>query len=78
MPVNLEEILRDGRHRHRANVSSRSAELKYAGELRVSDVWTERTEGGDTRGYRVIAIARDLVPITIRVTGSCVITGSGA
>ena len=49
--------------------------LKYAGELRVGDVWTERTEGGDTRGYRVIAIARDLAPITIRVTASCVTTG---
>jgi hypothetical protein len=41
----------------------------------VNDVWAERTEGGDTRGYRVIAIARDLAPITIRVTGSCVTTG---
>jgi hypothetical protein len=49
--------------------------LKYAGELRVGDVWTERTESGDTRGYRVIAVARDLAPIIIRVTGSCVTTG---
>ena len=49
--------------------------LKYAGELRVGDVWTERTEGGDTAAYRVIAIGRGLSPITIRVTGSCVTTG---
>jgi hypothetical protein len=49
--------------------------LKYAGELRVGDVWTERTEGGDRRGYRVIAIGRGLTPITIRVTGLCVTTG---
>jgi hypothetical protein len=49
--------------------------LKYAGELRVGDVWTERTENGDTRGYRVIAIARGLTPVTVTVTGSCVITG---
>jgi hypothetical protein len=49
--------------------------LKYAGELRVGDIWTERTEGGDTRDYRVIAIARDLAPVTIRITGSCVTTG---
>lgn len=49
--------------------------LKYAGELRVGDVWTERTEGEDTRGYRVIAIGRGLFPITIRVTGLCVTTG---
>jgi hypothetical protein len=48
--------------------------LKYAGELRVGDVLTEPTGGGDRRGYRVIAIARDL-PITIRVTASCVATG---
>jgi hypothetical protein len=49
--------------------------LKYAGELRVGDVWTERTDDGDTHDYRVIAIARDLAPITIRVTGSCLTTG---
>jgi hypothetical protein len=49
--------------------------LKYAGELRVGDVWTKRTESGDARRYRVIAIARDLAPITIRVIGSCVTTG---
>ena len=49
--------------------------LKYAGELRVGDVWTERTDGRDTRRYRVTAIERDLTPIAIRVTGSCVTTG---
>jgi hypothetical protein len=47
----------------------------YAGELRIGDVWTERTEGGDNRGYRVIAIAPGLAPIAIRVTASCVATG---
>jgi hypothetical protein len=49
--------------------------VKYAGELRVGDVCTERTEGGDTGAYRVIAIERGLAPITINVTGSCVTTG---
>jgi hypothetical protein len=48
---------------------------KYAGELRVDDVWTERTGGRDTRSYRVIAIAPGRPLITIRVTGSCVTTG---
>jgi hypothetical protein len=49
--------------------------LKYAGELRVGDVWTERRGSRGTRSYRVIAIARDLTPMIIRVTGSCVTTG---
>ena len=49
--------------------------FKYAGELHVGDVWTERTEDGHNRGYRVIAIAPGLSPITIRVTGACVTTG---
>ena len=49
--------------------------LKYAGELRVGDVWTERTAGLDARNYRVIAMAPGLGPITIRVTGLCVTTG---
>jgi hypothetical protein len=48
---------------------------KYAGELRVGDVWTERTAGHGTRSYRVIAIAPGLASITIMVTGSCVTTG---
>jgi hypothetical protein len=47
---------------------------KYAGELDVGDVWTERTGGRGARSYRVIAIARGLALITIRVTGSCVTT----
>jgi hypothetical protein len=48
---------------------------KYAGELSVGDVWTERTAGHGVRSYRVIAIAPGLAPITIRVTGSCMTTG---
>ena len=48
---------------------------KYAGELRVGDVWTERTGGRGTRSYRVIAIEPGRALITIRVTGSCVTTG---
>ena len=48
---------------------------KYAGELRVGDVWTERTGGRGTSNYRVIAIAPGRALITIRVTGSCVTTG---
>jgi hypothetical protein len=46
---------------------------KYAGELRVGDVWTERTESLGTRSCRVIAMERDL--FTARVTGSCLATG---
>ena len=54
----------------------RSTEMwKYAGELRVGDVWTERTGGRDMRSYRVIAIAPGLALTSIRVTGSCVTTG---
>jgi hypothetical protein len=48
---------------------------KYAGELRVGDVWTERTEGPGTRNYRVTEIARGPGLTTIIVTGSCVTTG---
>jgi hypothetical protein len=48
---------------------------KYAGELRVGDIWTERTGGHDARSYRVITVARGPTPITIRVTGSCTTTG---
>jgi hypothetical protein len=40
--------------------------LKYAGELRIGDVWRERTEGGDTRDYRVIAVRRGLAPAGTR------------
>ena len=48
---------------------------KYAGELRVGDIWTERRQDRAARSYRVIAIAPGLAPITIRVTGECVATG---
>jgi hypothetical protein len=48
---------------------------KYAGELRVGDIWTERRKDRAARSYRVIAIAPGLAPITIRVTGECVTTG---
>jgi hypothetical protein len=46
---------------------------KYAGELRVGDVWTERTGDHSPRSYRVITIEPDR--FTITVTGSCVTTG---
>ena len=42
---------------------------KYAGELRVGDIWTERRQDRAARSYRVIAIAPGLPPITMRVTG---------
>ena len=48
---------------------------KYAGELRVGDVWRERPHGRASLSYRVIAIAPGLAPTTIRVTGACVTTG---
>jgi hypothetical protein len=48
---------------------------KYAGDLRVGDVWTERPMGGATRSYRVIAVAPGLAPNTMRVTGESVTTG---
>ena len=49
--------------------------LKYAGELRVGDVWTERPQGRAARTYRVIAIAPGLASTTVRVTAACVTTG---
>jgi hypothetical protein len=49
--------------------------LKYAGELRVGDVWTERPQGRAARTYRVTAIAPGLAPTTVRVTAACVTTG---
>jgi hypothetical protein len=51
--------------------------LKYAGDLRVGDIWTERPQGRarPRRSYRVIAIAPGLAPTTRRVTGACVTTG---
>ena len=48
---------------------------KYAGELRVGDIWTERRQDRAARSYRVIAIAPGLAPITMRVTGESVTTG---
>ena len=35
---------------------------KYAGELRVGDIWTERRKDRVVRSYRVIAIAPGLAP----------------
>ena len=49
--------------------------LKYAGELRVGDVWMERRQGRAARTYRVIATAPGLAPTTVRVTAACVTTG---
>jgi hypothetical protein len=49
--------------------------LKYAGELCIGDIWTERTSGRNTHSYRVIATAPGPGPITINVTGLSVITG---
>ena len=48
---------------------------KCAGELRVGDIWTERSQDRAAHSYRVIAIAPGLAPITMRVTGECVTTG---
>jgi hypothetical protein len=48
---------------------------KYAGELRVGDIWTARPQDRAARSYRVVAIASGLAPITVRVTGECVTTG---
>ena len=47
---------------------------KYAGELRISDIWTERPRRRAARSYRVIAIAPGLAASTIRVAGECVTT----
>ena len=49
--------------------------LKYAGDLRVGDVWTERPQGRAAPIYRAIAITPGLAPTTIRITAACVITG---
>jgi hypothetical protein len=48
---------------------------KYAGELDVGDIWTERTVDHKTRSYRVTEIARGPALTLIEVTGSCVTTG---
>jgi hypothetical protein len=49
--------------------------LKFAGELRVGDVWTERPQDRSARSYRAIAISPGLGPNTIRVIAKCVTTG---
>ena len=48
---------------------------KYAGELRVGDIWTERPPGREPHNYRVITIEPGLAPITVRVKAVSVITG---
>jgi hypothetical protein len=48
---------------------------KYAGELRIGDIWTERTVGRGMDSYRVTTLAPGSAPTTIRVTGSCLATG---
>ena len=48
---------------------------KYAGELRVGDIWTERPQGRAPHSYRVITIEPGLAPITVRVKAVSVITG---
>ena len=49
--------------------------LKYAAELRVGDVFTERPQDRAARTYRVIAIAPGLARTIMRVTAACVTTG---
>jgi hypothetical protein len=48
---------------------------KYAGELRVGDVWTERPQNRVATSYRVIGIALGLTSTTMRVTAESVTTG---
>jgi hypothetical protein len=48
---------------------------KYAGDLRVGDIWTECRKDRVVRSYRVIAIMPGLAPTIIRVTGVSVTTG---
>jgi hypothetical protein len=48
---------------------------KYAGELRVGDVWTTHRQGRAAHSYRVIAVAPGLASTTIRVTAASVTTG---
>jgi hypothetical protein len=48
---------------------------KYAAELRVGDVLTDRPKGRAARTYRVIAIKPGSAPTTMRVTAACVTTG---
>jgi len=44
---------------------------KYAGELRVGDVWTERPQNRVAQSYRVIGIAPGLASTTMRVIAEC-------
>ena len=48
---------------------------KYAGELRVGDIWTERPQSRAPNSYRVITIEPGLAAITVRVKAVSVITG---
>jgi hypothetical protein len=48
---------------------------KYAGELRVGDIWTERPQGRAPHSYRVITIEPGLAAITVRVKAVSVFTG---
>ena len=48
---------------------------KYAGELRVGDVWTERPRGRSPHSYRIIRIEPGLTPTTKRMMAVSVITG---
>jgi hypothetical protein len=48
---------------------------KYAGDLRVGDVWTERPQQRAAQSYRVMAIEPGLAPTTIRVTAESITTG---
>jgi hypothetical protein len=48
---------------------------KYAGQLRVGDLWTERTEDRGARSYRVTDIERGPGLSVMTVTGTCVTTG---
>jgi hypothetical protein len=48
---------------------------KYAGELRVGDVWTERPQNRVAQSYRVITIEPGLARTTMRVIATSVATG---
>jgi hypothetical protein len=48
---------------------------KYAGELRVGDVWTQHSQGRAPHSYRIITIGPGLAPITVRVKAVSVTTG---
>ena len=48
---------------------------KYAGELRVGDVWTERPQGRAPHSYRIIRIEPGLAPTATRMIVVSVTTG---